>query len=90
MNDLLARATFAAAVKRWPGAKITLRNGAGMKRPGQRTIKAKARPPRCSAREHRGTPGAAAGFEAPANRVRLTGAQASRCDLCRREPPELM
>src|SRR5262245_8296159 len=29
VNDLLlARATFAAAVKRWPGAKITLRNGA--------------------------------------------------------------
>ena len=29
MNDLLlARATFAAAVKRWPGAKLTLRNGA--------------------------------------------------------------
>ena len=28
MNDLLlARATFAAAVKRWPGSKITLRNG---------------------------------------------------------------
>jgi hypothetical protein len=28
VNDLLlARATFAAAVKRWPGAKITLRNG---------------------------------------------------------------
>jgi hypothetical protein len=25
---LLARATFKAAVKRWPGAKITLRNGA--------------------------------------------------------------
>jgi hypothetical protein len=25
---LLARATFAAAVKRWPGAKLTLRNGA--------------------------------------------------------------
>ena len=24
----LYRATFAAAVKRWPGAKITLRNGA--------------------------------------------------------------
>ena len=29
VNDLLlAQATFAAAVKRWPGAKITLRNGA--------------------------------------------------------------
>jgi hypothetical protein len=29
VNDLrLPRATFAAAVKRWPGAKITLRNGA--------------------------------------------------------------
>jgi hypothetical protein len=29
MHDLLlARATFAAAVKRWPGAKLTLRNGA--------------------------------------------------------------
>jgi hypothetical protein len=29
VNDLpLARATFAAAVKRWPGAKITLRKGA--------------------------------------------------------------
>jgi hypothetical protein len=29
VNDhLLARATFAAAVKRWPGGKITLRNGA--------------------------------------------------------------
>jgi hypothetical protein len=29
VNDLLlARATFAAAVKRWPGAKITLRRGA--------------------------------------------------------------
>jgi hypothetical protein len=29
VNDLLlARATFEAAVKRWPGAKITLRNGA--------------------------------------------------------------
>src|SRR5262245_59596900 len=29
VNDLLlARATFAAAVKRWPSAKITLRNGA--------------------------------------------------------------
>ena len=29
MNDLLlARATFEAAVKRWPMAKITLRNGA--------------------------------------------------------------
>jgi hypothetical protein len=29
VNDLrLARATFAAAVKRWPGAKITLQNGA--------------------------------------------------------------
>lgn len=29
VNDLLlARATFAAAVKRWPGAKLTLRNGA--------------------------------------------------------------
>jgi len=29
VNDLLlARATFAAAVKRWPGAKITLHNGA--------------------------------------------------------------
>jgi hypothetical protein len=29
VNDLLlARATFAAAVKRWPGAKITLSNGA--------------------------------------------------------------
>ena len=29
VNDLLlARATFAAAVKRGPGAKITLRNGA--------------------------------------------------------------
>jgi hypothetical protein len=27
VNDLLARATFAAAVNRWPGAKITLRNG---------------------------------------------------------------
>jgi hypothetical protein len=25
---LLARATFAAAVQRWPSAKITLRNGA--------------------------------------------------------------
>jgi hypothetical protein len=29
LTDLrLARTTFAAAVKRWPGAKITLRNGA--------------------------------------------------------------
>jgi hypothetical protein len=29
VNDLLlARATFAAAIKRWPGAKITLSNGA--------------------------------------------------------------
>jgi hypothetical protein len=29
VNDLrLARAAFAAAIKRWPGAKITLRNGA--------------------------------------------------------------
>jgi hypothetical protein len=29
VNDLLlARATFAAAVQRWPSAKITLRNGA--------------------------------------------------------------
>jgi hypothetical protein len=29
VNDLLlALATFQAAVKRWPGAKITLRNGA--------------------------------------------------------------
>jgi hypothetical protein len=29
VNDLLlAQATFDAAVKRWPGAKITLRNGA--------------------------------------------------------------
>jgi hypothetical protein len=29
VNDfLLARACFAAAVERWPGAKITLRNGA--------------------------------------------------------------
>jgi hypothetical protein len=29
VNDLLlARATFAAAAKRWPGAKLTLRNGA--------------------------------------------------------------
>jgi hypothetical protein len=29
VNDLLlARATFDAAVKRWPGAKLTLRNGA--------------------------------------------------------------
>ena len=29
MNDLLlARATFATAVERWPGAKLTLRNGA--------------------------------------------------------------
>jgi hypothetical protein len=29
VNDLLlARATFAAAVNRWPGATITLRNGA--------------------------------------------------------------
>jgi hypothetical protein len=29
VNDLLlARATFEAAVKRWPGAKITLRNAA--------------------------------------------------------------
>jgi hypothetical protein len=29
VNDfLLARATFAAAVERWPDAKITLRNGA--------------------------------------------------------------
>jgi hypothetical protein len=28
MNDLLlAQATFQAAVERWPGAKITLRNG---------------------------------------------------------------
>jgi hypothetical protein len=28
MHDLLlARATFAAAVKRWPGVKLTLRNG---------------------------------------------------------------
>jgi hypothetical protein len=29
VNDLLfARACFAAAVERWPGAKLTLRNGA--------------------------------------------------------------
>jgi hypothetical protein len=28
VNDSPARATFAAAVKRWPGAKITLRNSA--------------------------------------------------------------
>jgi ADP-heptose:LPS heptosyltransferase len=29
VNDfMLAQATFAAAVKRWPNAKITLRNGA--------------------------------------------------------------
>jgi hypothetical protein len=29
VNDLLlARATFAAAVKRWPNANLTLRNGA--------------------------------------------------------------
>jgi hypothetical protein len=29
VNDLLlTRATFAAAVQRWPSAKITLRNGA--------------------------------------------------------------
>jgi hypothetical protein len=29
VNDLLlAQATFEAGVKRWPGAKITLRNGA--------------------------------------------------------------
>jgi hypothetical protein len=29
VNDLLlARATFEAAAKRWPGAKLTLRNGA--------------------------------------------------------------
>jgi hypothetical protein len=29
VNDLLfARAYFAAAVERWPGAKLTLRNGA--------------------------------------------------------------
>ena len=33
VNDLLlARATFEAAVKRWPGAKITLRNGAVLSR----------------------------------------------------------
>jgi hypothetical protein len=40
VNDLLlARATFAAAVKRRPHAKITLRNGARiMKRPDRRTI----------------------------------------------------
>jgi hypothetical protein len=32
VNDLLlARATFAAAVKRWPGAKITLRNRNGVR-----------------------------------------------------------
>jgi hypothetical protein len=35
VNDLLlAQATFAAAVKRWPGAKITLRT----ERPGPPTI----------------------------------------------------
>jgi hypothetical protein len=29
VNDyLVARATFEAAIKRWPGAKITLRSGA--------------------------------------------------------------
>jgi hypothetical protein len=27
VNFLLAQATFDAAVKRWPGAKVTLRNG---------------------------------------------------------------
>jgi hypothetical protein len=36
VNDLLlAQATFAAAVRRWPDAKITLRNGApSSRRPG--------------------------------------------------------
>jgi hypothetical protein len=39
VNDLrLALATFEAAVKRWPGAKITLRNGAVLsRRHGRRT-----------------------------------------------------
>jgi hypothetical protein len=48
VNDLLlARATFAAAVKRRPHSKITLRNGARiMKRPDRRTIERAAWPAR--------------------------------------------
>jgi hypothetical protein len=42
VNDLLlARATFEAAAKRWPGAKITLRNGARISR---RTTEPTSRP----------------------------------------------
>jgi hypothetical protein len=72
VNDLLARATFAAAVKRWPRAKITVRNGARMKRPGRRTIEAKAQPPVVLL----GNTGRGGRFRSPGQRVRLTGAQA--------------
>jgi hypothetical protein len=56
VNDLLlAQATFDAAVKRWPGAKITLRNGARIIENRERgTIRAKRTSigvPYCALRE---------------------------------------